>query len=106
MVAVGLFLNGLAGPTHDVNQFSLRQAVTPAHLQGRTASVPRVIIRGTIPVGALLGGALATLAGPRAVMWFALLGPVHRWRGCWSGFHPSARSTGCQSPNWMRSHAC
>jgi MFS family permease len=75
MVAVGFFLEGLAGSVYDVNQFSLRQAITPARLQGRVAAVLRVLIRGTAPVGALLGGALASAIGLRGVMWLALAGP-------------------------------
>jgi MFS family permease len=75
MVAVGFFLEGLAGSVYDVNQFSLRQAITPARLQGRVGAVLRVVIRGAVPLGALLGGALAGAIGLRGTMWLALLGP-------------------------------
>ena len=75
MVGAGFFLEGLAGSVYDVNQFSLRQAMPPARLQGRVAAVLRVLIRGTVPLGALLGGVLAGSIGLRGVMWLALLGP-------------------------------
>ena len=74
MVGGGMFLSGLAGPVYDVNQFSLRQSITPRRMQGRVAATLRVLIRGTVPVGALLGGALAGVVGLRGVMWVGLLG--------------------------------
>jgi MFS family permease len=75
MVGAGFFIEGLAGSVYDVNQYSLRQAITPLRLQGRVAAVLRVLIRGTVPLGALLGGALASAIGLRGTMWVALLGP-------------------------------
>jgi len=74
MVGGGMFLSGLAGPVYDVNQFSLRQSITPRRMQGRVAATLRVLIRGTVPVGALLGGALAGAIGLRGVMWVGMLG--------------------------------
>jgi hypothetical protein len=67
IVALGLALQGIADPTYDVNQFSLRQAVIPPSLQGRVAASVRVVIRGAVPIGALLGGALAGSIGLRDV---------------------------------------
>ena len=75
MVAIGYFLSGVFGPIYDVNQYSLRQAITPDHLQGRVSSVLRVIIRGTEPLGALLGGVIAVWFGLRGAMWAAVVGP-------------------------------
>ncbi|HET7095222.1 MAG TPA: MFS transporter, partial [Thermomicrobiales bacterium] len=74
MVALGLALQGIADPSYDVNQFSLRQAVIPPSLQGRLAASVRVIIRGVVPIGAVLGGALAGPIGLRGVMWVGALG--------------------------------
>ena len=76
LVAVGIFVEGVAAPVYDVNQFSLRQAVTPDRLRGRVNAGLRVLIRGTVPLGALLGGALAELAGLRAAVLIGALGPV------------------------------
>lgn len=76
MVGLGFFLSGLFGPIYDVNQYSLRQAITPLRLQGRVGGVLRVIIRGTEPAGALLGGLLAGVIGLRGVTWLAVLGPI------------------------------
>jgi MFS family permease len=58
-VLVGSFSNVV----YNVTQVSLRQTITPERLQGRMNSVMRFIVWGTIPVGALLGGALGTWIG-------------------------------------------
>jgi len=76
LVAAGLFLEGLAVPIYDVNQFNLRQAVTPDHLRGRVNASVRVLIRGTLPLGALIGGTLAGAIRVRAVLLLAACGPV------------------------------
>jgi predicted MFS family arabinose efflux permease len=57
------FVAGLSNPIYNINQVSLRQAITPDHLQGRMNASMRFIVWGTIPIGALLGGTLAELFG-------------------------------------------
>lgn len=74
IASTGFFLTGLTIPIYDVNQFSLRQAVTPLRLQGRVSATMRTLIRGLVPVGALLGGILAEQIGLRGVMIAAALG--------------------------------
>ncbi len=74
IAGVGFFLTSLTIPIYDVNQFSLRQAVTPLRLQGRVSATMRTLIRGSIPLGALLGGILAEWIGPRGVMIVSVLG--------------------------------
>ncbi len=76
IASTGFFLTGLTIPIYDVNQFSLRQAVTPLRLQGRVSATMRTLIRGLAPVGALLGGILAEQIGLRGVMIVALGGPL------------------------------
>jgi MFS family permease len=56
---VGGFMNVI----YNVAQVSLRQAITPERIQGRMNSVMRFIVWGTIPLGALAGGGLATWIG-------------------------------------------
>jgi MFS family permease len=75
LVAAGMFVEGITGPTYDVNQFGLRQAVTPERVRGRVNASLRVMIRGTVPLGALLGGVLAEAIGLRPVVALAALGP-------------------------------
>jgi MFS family permease len=59
---------------HGVNQVSLRQAVTPERLRGRVAATLRLGMFGAMPLGTLLGGALATLVGLRPALWVAAAG--------------------------------
>jgi MFS family permease len=60
---VAAFIAGAAGPIYNINQVSLRQAITPDQLQGRMNASMRFIVWGTIPIGALLGGALGQVFG-------------------------------------------
>ena len=73
MLAAAMFIFGFGGSIFDVNQFSLRQAVTPDNVRGRVNATIRVMIRGIAPVGALLGGVIAEVAGLRAALVFAAL---------------------------------
>jgi MFS family permease len=79
----GFFLTGLTIPTYDVNQFSLRQAVTPLRLQGRVSATMRTLIRGLVPIGALLGGFLAERIGLREVMIVSALGGPAAFLAIW-----------------------
>ncbi len=74
----GQMLFGFGGVAYNITQISLRQAITPERLQGRTNAAMRWIVWGTIPVGALAGGAIATAYGLRAALWVGAIG------GCFS----------------------
>ena len=54
---------GCAGAVWNVLTVSLRQTVIPGPLLGRVNSVYRLVAYGTMPVGALLGGTIASRAG-------------------------------------------
>ncbi len=56
-------VGGLSNVIYNVTQVSLRQAITPERIQGRMNSVMRFIVWGTIPLGAIIGGVLATSIG-------------------------------------------
>ncbi len=62
-VAASGFLAGLGGAVYNINQVSLRQAITPERMQGRMNATMRFIVWGTIPVGAILGGFLGGVIG-------------------------------------------
>jgi MFS family permease len=83
IAGAGFFLTGLTIPTYDVNQFSLRQAVTPLRLQGRVNATMRTLIRGLVPLGALLGGLLAERIGLREVMIVSALGGPVAFLAIW-----------------------
>ncbi|MDQ3226418.1 MAG: hypothetical protein M3Q50_07295 [Chloroflexota bacterium] len=83
IAGAGFFLTDLIIPTYDVNQFSLRQAVTPLRLQGRVSATMRTLIRGLVPVGALAGGVLAERIGLRGVMILSALGGPLAFLAIW-----------------------
>jgi MFS family permease len=69
-------IGGISNPVYNINQVSLRQAITPDRLQGRMNASMRFIVWGTIPIGALLGGALGDAIGLRPTLIFAALGQL------------------------------
>ena len=60
---LGQLLLSFANPVYNVNQVSLRQAITPDELQGRMNATMRSIVWGTLPVGGVIGGALGNAIG-------------------------------------------
>ena len=71
---LGAVAFGWASTVYNITQVSLRQALTPERLQGRMNASMRWIVWGTIPLGALLGGVLATAYGLREALWVAAIG--------------------------------
>ena len=63
---LGLALIGVASGLWDVIAVSYRQAAVPDTMLGRIMSAYRFVAYGAFPVGALVGGVLAALAGLRA----------------------------------------
>jgi MFS family permease len=64
----------LAFQVTSINVLSLRQAVTPARLQGRVNATFRFVGLGSSPLGALVGGALGGPLGLRPTLAVAALG--------------------------------
>jgi hypothetical protein len=81
--ALVAFVVGTSSPIYNINQVSLRQAITPDRLQGRMNATMRVIVWGTIPVGALLGGSLASLPSFGPVYTMVLGGALAGAAGLW-----------------------
>jgi len=67
LVASGL-LTGFMGVVYNVNQVSLRQAITPERIQGRMNATMRFLVWGTIPVGQIIGGLVANAIGARGAI--------------------------------------
>jgi MFS family permease len=63
VVAAGIFLGSFGGVVYNINQVSLRQAITPQRMLGRMNATMRFLVWGTIPIGSLLAGTLATVIG-------------------------------------------
>jgi MFS family permease len=67
-IVPAFILGGLSNVIYNVTQVSLRQAITPERIQGRMNSVMRFIVWGTIPLGSLLGGVLASTIGVKQTL--------------------------------------
>ena len=65
---------GFGSVAYNITQVSLRQAITPERLQGRMNAAMRWIVWGTIPLGSLAGGGIATWWGLRTAVWVGALG--------------------------------
>ena len=72
----GQLLLGVAIVMYNVAQRSLRQAITPERLQGRTNAAMRWLVWGTMPLGTLAGGGIATVFGLRAALFAGGIGMV------------------------------
>ncbi len=64
----------MARPLFNINQLSLRQAITPDRLQGRVNATMRFAMWSVTPFGAIVGGVAATAFGVREVLFVAGLG--------------------------------
>ena len=73
-LVAGGFLFALGGPVYNINQVSLRQAITPYRLQGRMNASMRFLVWGTMPVGSVAGGILGTVLGLRPTLLIGGLG--------------------------------
>jgi MFS family permease len=88
-IAAAFFFAGLTNVVYNVNQVSLRQAITPERFLGRMNATMRFLVWGTIPIGSLIGAALSEIIGVRNTIWvgsvlglfpflFVFLSPVRR----------------------------
>jgi MFS family permease len=73
-VAASGALAGLGGAIYNINQVSLRQAITPERMQGRMNATMRFIVWGTIPIGSILGGFLGGAIGLHQTIWISAIG--------------------------------
>ncbi|MDP9483309.1 MAG: MFS transporter [Chloroflexota bacterium] len=61
LLIASMFLGSFAGVVYNINQVSLRQAITPERIQGRMNATMRFLVWGTIPIGMIVGGAIASI---------------------------------------------
>jgi MFS family permease len=67
-IVAGWAVSSFASVLYNSTTVGLRQARVPHHLQGRVVGFNRAIVWGVSPVGAVIGGALATAVGMRSTM--------------------------------------
>ncbi len=80
------FISGVGWPIFNINQVSLRQAITPEHLLGRMNATMRFLTWSTMPIGALIGGALGSAIGLRPTL--VVGGVIHSGAFLWTLFSP------------------
>lgn len=86
-ILIGLqTLTGFTVPIYNINQVSLRQAITPDRLQGRMNATMRTIVWGTIPLGSFAGGILGSQVGILPTMLIG--GAVASLAAVWVVFGP------------------
>jgi MFS family permease len=78
-LVVSVLVVGFGVVLYNVTQLSMRQAITPERLQGRMNSTIRFIVWGVMPLGLLIGGALATAFTLRTAIWVGAIGSALAW---------------------------
>ena len=76
LMMIGQALFGFGAVAYNITQVSLRQSITPERLQGRMNAAMRWIVWGTIPLGSLAGGGLASIYSLHTTLWAAAIGEV------------------------------
>jgi MFS family permease len=105
LVVIGGVLVGAGVVAGNVIKGSFRQLYTPRHLLGRVLTGMQLLNYGSIPIGALLAGALGTVLGLRPTLWIMtaglaaastilLIGPIRRHRDLPAAPHPIFASPG------------
>ncbi|MGI8857146.1 MAG: MFS transporter [Thermomicrobiales bacterium] len=86
LLVIAQFAAAFGSPIYNINQVSLRQAITPDHLLGRMNATMRFLVWGTLPIGALIGGALGGAIGLRPTLVIGVIGQFSAF--LWVFFSP------------------
>ena len=70
------FLTGFCVLAYNITQVSARQRLCPPELLGRMNASIRFFVWGVMPIGGLLGGAIATAAGTQTALWVGAIGAL------------------------------
>lgn len=62
-LVAAFFVGGFGEVAYNINQVSFRQAICPTAMQGRMNATMRFLVWGTIPIGSVLGGVVASVIG-------------------------------------------
>jgi predicted MFS family arabinose efflux permease len=84
--ATTLFFASVGAVVYNVAQVSFRQAICPRPLLGRMNATMRFLVWGTMPLGGLLGGLLASAFGLRNALWISAIGA--QFAPLWVVFSP------------------
>jgi predicted MFS family arabinose efflux permease len=76
LLGMAQFTMGFALPILNVNLTSVNQAMTHERMLGRVSASIHVVTAGTMPLGALLGGALGSTAGLRVTLLIGAAGTL------------------------------
>ncbi len=68
------FIGDVAMMIFNVHERSLRQTVAPEAVLGRVNGSMRLLTFGVLPIGTVVGGALASWIGLRPALWVAVVG--------------------------------
>ncbi len=68
LIAAAGFAMGGSGTIYNINQVSLRQAITPEAMSGRMNATMRWFVWGTMPIGSIIGGIIGETLGVRAAI--------------------------------------
>ena len=74
LLAVAQAILGLGSVVYNITQVSFRQGLCPPDLLGRMNATMRFLVWGTMPLGALAGGALGAGIGVRGTLLIAAIG--------------------------------
>jgi hypothetical protein len=74
LFAFGYVATWMSAVVYNVAQVSYRQAICPPELLGRMNASVRWIVWGTMPIGALFGGAVGTAIGLRPMLFVGAIG--------------------------------
>jgi MFS family permease len=72
VAGMGVVMAGIL--VYNITAVAWRQAYCPPQILGRVVATMRFVLFGTVPLGALLGGALASTVGVRDALWLLLAG--------------------------------
>ena len=70
----GMFCVSFSAVVYNINQVSFRQRLCPDRLLGRMNATMRFVVWGVLPIGALIGGVLGSVAGLRPTLWIGAAG--------------------------------
>ncbi len=76
LLIANYFIISISSVVYNINQVSLRQAITPHRLQGRMNASMRFLVWGTMPIGSLIGGLLGEIIGLRPTLWIGAAGSL------------------------------